>query len=333
MPLLKRGGLRLVQSVPFVSGARSQAVTITPGARFVKRLWAYIKAVAHVTGGTGAGTISTDGGAILARLFEVYKDGTPLKVGSPIAFFRIGQKYDQTDGVNRGLVSLAAGADNNIEVLVPLSFVAGSSVAPTDTLIDGRFTDTLQFFVTWDVAGVLATGEDGVLSITSGQLDLYIEDTEPFPIKNPFWSQREVETQLDGVLTSKGTRMVLPVTPGAVLRSIQLRALDAGVPSDAILNAITIRVNGNEKPVDTIGADFERAKSDHTFGNAAAAARPTGTYHVELAENGRVASTGLGGSGTGVRLNSLDLILDTTVGVGATSIIAHTVEHLPPGII
>lgn len=351
MPLLKRGSIRLVQSVPFVAGARSNAVNITPGNRFIKRLWIFIKAAILDTGGAGAGTAVQDGAARLAKLFEVYVDGKPYKVGLPASFFHIAQRYDQTSGVNVGVTNFAAAGTSNIVVLIPLSFEAQSSVAPTDTLLDGRFIDTIQFFVTWDnpnTAGVLASGQDGVLSVTSGQADVYIEDTEPFPIKNPFWIQREIETQLDGVVTSTGTRMILPVTPGSVLRAILLQSTDdglAGSVSDTVINKVTIRVNGNEKPVDTIGADFERAHATHIFGNTnfvrptaalasgADAATPRGWYHLELAEAGRVASTGLGGSGTGVRLNSLDLIMDTTVGAGTTHVLAHTVEHLPPGVI
>ena len=60
---------------------------------------------------------------------------------------------------------------------------------------------------------------------------------------------------------------------------------------------------------------------------------PVGWYHLELAEHGKVATTGLGARLGAAAINSLDLILNTGAPTGIGSIVAHTVEHVPPGLI
>lgn len=330
MPALKRGGLRLVDTLAFTSGKKMPAVKVQTGNRFYKALWFFLTGAFTVTGGTGAGTINPEGSINIVDNIQVFKDGAPYKNGAGEHFFRVNQRYDQTSGINNAIASKAAGANNVIEALIPVHFEAPSSVSPTDTLIDGRFTTDLSVYVTWGALTDYILGSDGALAFANGQIEVYVEDTDPFELKGPFWVHREIESELSPIITSAQMRFPLPITPGATLRAISFKAMDAGVVSDAILNRATIRINGQDKPIDSISAKFLRDKDNHDFGNAGIS--PQGYFHLELAEGGRVATTGLGGRGTGVKLNSLDVILDTTVGAGTTTIIAHTVEHVPPEI-
>lgn len=340
---IMRAGLRSAGTIAYPSPApaagatiRSQVFLISVPRRFVKRIWVWLTGTLTVTGGTGVGTILPDDIANLIAKLELYVDGIPVKVGSGAAFFRVAQRFDQTTGAKTGITSKAAGASNIFTCLIPLSFEALSTVSPSDTLLDGRTVQNLQFFVTWNDPTAVIKGNDGTLAIVGGQVEIFTEDTEPFPIKAPFWIHREVETVLSPVVASTQSRLVMPVTPGSVLRSILLQATDTGaggqpVPVDTLLNNATIRVNGNEKPLDTLNVAFVRARAEHVFGNPGLL--PVGYYHLELAEHGKVATTGLGARLGSAAINSLDLVFSTNAPTGTGAITAHTIEHLPPGVI
>lgn len=330
-----RKGWRSIAVVPFTAGARSQPVNIQVPSRFVKNLFVYLTGAFTITGGTGAGSINVDGSVAILKLLEFYVDGTPLKVGAGVNFFREAQVWGQTSGINLAVASKAAGANNTLNALVPLHFEAPSTVSPIDTLLDGRLVSTLTFFVTWDQLLTLVPANDGALAAVNLQVELFVEDTDPFAIKSPFWHNLERETIQSPIGTSAGTRIILPFTPGGVMRSMLIQTLDTGagvVPLavDTMLKHITLRLNGKDKPIDTVDSTFIRALNNYKFGLAGIT--PTGYYHVELDELGRVASTGLGaGLGTD-KINSVELLLDTVAPVGQGQIVVHTTEHLPPGV-
>ncbi len=341
---IMRAGLRSAGTIAYPVPApaaggqtKSPVFLISVPRRYLKRIWVFLTGQLTVTGGTGIGAILPDNIANLIGKLEFYVDGIPYKVGGGAAFFRIGQRFDQTSGVNQGVVSKAAGAVNTFLAMIPISLEALSTVNPADTLVDGRGVQNLQFFVTWNDPTAVIKGNDGALALVNTQVEIFVDDTEPFPIRAGFWIQREVETQLAPIVASLQSRLVMPVTPGAVLRHILLGAFDTGaaggqpVPVDTLLNAITIRVNGNDKPLDTLDVRFIRARAEHLFGNPTIL--PVGWYALELAEHGRVATTGLGARLGAAAINSLDLILNTNAPVGQGSILAHTVEHVPPGVI
>jgi len=325
MGLLKRGSTRLVDTFTFASGAR-QTITIQVPARFIKRLWLMLRGTLTKSAVTVPGTVHTDGPANLVQVVELLVDGRTRKFGSGPAFYRVAQRYDQTIGVNDGLNSGAAGVDA-FEALIPLLFEAPSAVSPVDTLLDGRFIKNITLNITWGTTASLIVGNTSTLALSGVTLDVYVEDTEPFPTAAPFWTFLEVETTFAGVVTSANTRLIVPFTPGAIMRALQVRAIDGSDVSDAIINTINLRLNGEEVPLNALEDDFVQARSRHEFGTDFTA---EGYYHLELTEAGRVATTGLGAKLEGQAINGIDLILDTTVGVGATSIVVHTVEHVPP---
>src|SRR5260370_42673301 len=116
---ITRAGVRTVGVMAYPTPApaagatiRSQVFLVPVARRFFKRIWIYLTGTLTVTGGTGAGTILPDNISNLISKLELYIDGIPYKVGSGAAFFRIAQRYDQTLGVNFGVVSKAAGAVN-----------------------------------------------------------------------------------------------------------------------------------------------------------------------------------------------------------------------------
>lgn len=329
MSLLRRG-LRSVQVVAATLGQRSAPVNIQVPNRFIKRIWVYVTGAFTITGGTGAGSINPEGSVRILDHLQLLVDGTPVKDGSGPQFFRQAQRYDQTTGDNVAIASKAAGANNTVEALVPLQFEGSSLVSPVDTLLDGRFVNNIILYITWANLSDLVPGNDGALAAVNLQAEVFIEDTDPFPTKSPFWTMLERETHLPGVGTSSGSRLILPFTPGAIMRGLDLMTTDGGIVSDAILKHFTLRINGQDKPIDTVAANFLRAMQNHQFGLAALF--PVGHYGVEFEENGRLATTGLGAGLQLGRITSLDLILDTVVGAGATEIIAHTVEHVPPGV-
>jgi hypothetical protein len=321
--LLKRGGERFVDSFAFVSGQR-QPMDIDLPNRYVKRVWLFLRGQLTISVVTVPGAVHPDGPVNLLDQLELRVDGRPLKFGSGASFFRLAQRYDQTEGVNGGLNAAGAGV-YDFEAAVPILFESPQTVNPFDTLLDGRRYKKLELILTWGTTASLITGNTSTLALAGVTADVYLDDTEAFPTSNPFWQNRETETTFNGIVTSAQTRLAIPFTDGAVMRAILIRALDAGVVSDAIINQITLRLNGSEEiPLNQIEDDFFQALEQHRF---AGSVQRDGWYHLELAENGRVLRTGLGANG---RLNSVDLIVDTTVGVGATSIVAHTVEYVPP---
>jgi hypothetical protein len=326
---LLRGERRLLDgsTFSFVSGARQTAQLPVP-TDFIKRLWLWVRGTLTISGVTVPGTVHTDGPANLIQTVELLVDGFPLKVGSGPAFMRIANMYDMTDGVNNGLISAGAGV-YQFEAMVPLIFEQPLSVSPFDTILIGNQIRNLVLNLTWGTTASLVFGNTSTLAITATTVQVYSETTKPFALKGPRpWLLREAETQLLNVLTSSGTRLLMPFNEGSVYRAIQLRAIDGSDLSDAVINTINFRINGGQEiPFNTIEDDFMQAYDLYHFG---ANVMADGYYHVELAEGGRILTTGLGAGVKPNQINAIEFILDTTVGAGATSIVAHTVELMQP---
>lgn len=323
--MLYKPGVRLIDTVAFTAGARVP-VDIQVPQTFMRRLLLRVFGSLNIAAGTTDGVPHVDGAANLIRSLELLVDGKTLKQGSGASFFRLAQLYHQTVGRNTGITSGAV-ATYPFEALIPILFESPSSVAPTDTFLDGRDLTSIDLNLTWGDAQpdlIIGGDRDETFSVPP-QCEIYVVETEPFVTRGGFWGLREVETTLGGVLTSTGTRLQVPFTPGAVMRAIQLRGVDGSNLSDTVINRITARLNGGDQPLRDLAGALVQDEAQHLFGIDT---RPVGYYHLELAEAGRVLSTGLGAQR---KLNAIDLILDTTVGAGATSIVAHTVEYVPPG--
>lgn len=320
---LIRPGLRLLDTFTFVAGAR-QTMDLQVPQRFIKRLWVWLRGT--LTPGAGGNLVfHNDGPVNLVQQLELLVNGKTHKFGSGAAFHRIAQQYDQTDGRNVGPAPTATAA-TTFEALIPLMFESASAVSPVDTILDGRSIKTMILNLRWGVLTdyLLSGGTAPALSAVDAQV--YIEDTEPFPTKRPFWSLRETEHQFLNIVTAGATRLALPYTPGHVLRAVQLRAIDGTNVSDAVINRLSLRLNGQVTPFQDLEDDFLQAWQLHKFGRDSV---PEGYYFLELPENGRIATTGLGAGGAPI--TDVEIVADTTVGAGATSIVAHTVEHVPPG--
>lgn len=321
--LLKRGGLRLLDTFNFVAGAR-QTLDLQVPQRFIKRLYVWLRGT--LTPGAGGNLVfHADGPVNLVQGLELLLNGKTHKFGSGASFFRVAQIYDQTEGRNSGPAPTATTA-TTFEALIPLLFEGPSSVSPIDSLVDGRTIKNMILNLRWGVLTdyLLSGGTAPALSAVDAQV--YIEDTDPFPTKAPFWSLRETEHQFLNVVTAGQTRFAIPYTPGHILRAVQLRAIDGTNLSDAVINKISLRLNGEETPIQDVEDDFFQALALHQFGRVTP---PDGYYHVEMAENGRVMTTGMGAAGKPI--TDVEIVCDTTVGAGATSVIAHTVELVPPG--
>lgn len=327
MPL-SRGGLRLVDGATFAfaSGGR-QTLQIPVPAKFIKRIYLFLQGTLTVSAVTVPGTIHSDGPANLVQLLELLVDGFPLKVGAGPSFLRIAQKYDQTEGVNNGLFTGAAGV-YTFEAMIPLLLEMPSSVSPIDSYLDGRKVRNIVLNLTWGTTASIVIGNTSTLALSGTTVQVYLDETAPFAVKGDFWKMRESEVTLAGVLTSPSTRFLLPFNDRSVYRSIQLRAIDGSDLSDAIINTLSFRINGGQEiPLNTLDDDFFQALGNHIFG---VDVMPDGYYHLEVSEGGRVLTTGLGSQAKPGEINSLEIIADTTVGAGATSIVAHLVEMMPP---
>lgn len=324
MGRFKRGELRLIDTFNFVSGQRQQIELSVPE-KFLQRLWLNIRGTLTISAVTVPGTIHRDGAAQSVANVQLDLDGQPLKIGSLASFLRLAQRYDETSGANFGLVSPAAGV-YPFQCVVPLFFESVRSVNPLDTLVDGRFVKNMVLTLTWGTAAAMLVDETSTTALSALTAEVYFEDTEPFVTEAPFWRFEEFETLHDNILTNQQTRLILPYKLGSILRAVQLRAVDDNDLSDDIINALTLRINGGEQPWRDVEDDFLKAWSQHRFGLDSVA---DGYYHLELAENGRVMSTGLG-AGNQELINTLDILADTTVGVGATSILSHLVQYVPP---
>ena len=318
-----RGELKLIDTFNFVSGQRQQRELSVPE-KFIKRLWISVRGTLTISGVTVPGTIHQDGPSRAIATVQLDLDGQPLKIGSLSSFLRLSQRYDESAGSNFGLVSPAAGV-YPFQVVVPLFFESQRSVNPLDSLVDGRFVKNMVLTLTWGAAADMLVGNTSTVALTALSAEIYFKDTEPFPIDFAFWRFEEFETLHDNIITNQQSRLILPYKLGSVLRAIQLRAIDGADVSDDVINALTLRINGGEQPWRDVEDDFLRASSQHEFGLDSVA---EGYYHLELAENGRVLSTGLG-AGNQELINTLDILADTTVGVGATSIVSHLVQYVP----
>lgn len=325
----KRGQISLLDGDTFTFAASTRQVVQLPiPATYLKRLWLNLRGTLTVSAVTVPGLPHLDGPANLIGQVELLVDGFPLKVGRAAHFLRIAQKYDQTEGVNAGILSGAAGV-YNFQALIPLMFEMPASVGPFDSVEDGRLIRNMTLALTWGTTGDLIVGNTSTLALTNTTCEVYLEDTEPNfqRNENDIFRFRQTDTSFLGIVTSAGTRLILPVPDlGGVFRSILLKSIDGANLSDAIINnVVALRVNGSDEvPFNNIEDDFFQAQALYHFGMDF---MPDGYYHIELAEGGLVRTTGLGARG--VEIKSLDAILNTTVGAGATSITAHVCELFP----
>lgn len=332
MPNFLRGHMGLVDAstLSFAAGTR-QPLQIPVPATYLKKLWINLRGTLTISAVTVPGTIHRDGPVNLVRNIELLIDGYPLKVGRLAHFFRIAQRYDATQAVNNGLFTGAAGV-YDFQAVVPLFFESPASVGPFDTIEDGRTIRNMFLYLTWGDTGDLVVGNTSTLALTNTTAEVYVEDTEPnFDRSGQPYRLRETDTTQANVGTSASTRMPIPFTEGGVIRSILLKAVDNTNLSDAVINTlVALRVNGGEEePLKNLEDDFLQALTLYEAGGLSALVE--GYYHLETCERGRPLTTGLGAGG-GKPLNSLDLVLDTTVGgtsAAATSIIAHVMELVP----
>ena len=327
---LKRGGRRLIDSFNTFTASTRFTMDIEVPQRFIKNLFVWVRGTLTISAVTVPGTVHTDGPANIVGQLELLVDGKTVKIGSGASFLRMAQKYMQSSLINNGLISANAGV-YPFEVFIPLMFEMPSSISPIDALLDGRFVSNMTLNLTWNAAANLIVNNTSTLALTGVTAQVYIDDTEPFDTgARKFWTFREIETTIAGIVTNVTSRLEVPFSPGNILRAIQIRSIDGVDLSDAIINSLNLRINGGEEtPYADLEDDFLQSLALAEFG---VDYLPDGYYHLELAEGGRPAMTGLGAKLEGQAVNSVDLIANTTVGVGATSIVLHTAEMVPPEI-
>lgn len=325
----RRGQLSLLDdsTFAFVSGTRQTAQLPVPGT-FIKRLWLHLRGTLTVSVVTVPGTVHADGPVNLVRNIELLLDGDPVKVGRLAHFFRLAQKYDKTLGVNSGLVGAGAGV-YEFEAVIPLLFAMPDSKGAFDTVEDGRSIRNMVLNLTWGTTADLIFGNTSTLALTGTSVAVYLEDTEPFPRVGTPYRFKESDTSYLNIVTSVGSRLQVPFTGGGVIRSLMLKAVDGSDLSDAVINSVVaVNVNGKEEvPFDNIEDDFFQAYAQHLFGLGFQP--PEGYYFIEFAERGLVLTTGLGARVPAQSFNSLEVVANTTVGVGATSIVGHLAEVVP----
>lgn len=327
--MLKRGNVKLLDTFTFVSGQRQTRDLQVPS-KFLQRLYCNMNGQLTVSAVAVPGTVHADGASNLLNNVELQLDGKTLKNASGPSYLRVANRYAPTVGQNNGIYSAGAGV-YLFNATIPLFFEAIGSVSPQDTLVDGRAIKTMTMNLTWGTTASLIFGNTSTLALANVTCDIYAKYTEPFETAAPFWAFREIDTQcLNPVTTSGQSRMPIPFNPGSVMRSIQLRAIDGNDLSDAMINSVNLRINGGEEtPLESLEDDFASSLPLYEEGGDF---DPTGYIHLELAENGKVAMTGLGAKLAGKSINSIDIVANTTAPVSGTgNITAHTCEHVPPG--
>lgn len=336
MGLLKRGGLRQIDTRVFVAGQR-QTIDVQVPKRFMQNLYLTVEGRLDISNVVVPGVVHNDGAANLITDVELLVDGKTLKKGSGASFLRAAQIFYGTYGANDGIVGAGAG-QYPFRVVIPLKFETPHSLSPIDSLLDGRAVHTMTLNITWGTTASLVYGNTSTLAFgVTPTVELEMEDTEPFPTKGPFWMNREVETVVlaaNPLATAAQTRLIIPFQPGAIMRGIQLRAVDGGALgvndlSDTIINRTTLRINGEEAPFNLVPTGLLKNWPNYEFGGNGI--RALGYLHVELSENGKPLMTGLGAKVSGAAVNTVDIIADISASVGNGQVIAHTMELVPPG--
>jgi hypothetical protein len=327
MRQFKRGQLTLLDGNTFAFVANTRQTSQLPvPSTYLKKLWLSLRGTLTVSAVTVPGTIHADGPANLVSNIELLIDGYPLKTGKLPHFLRMSQLYFKTDGVNDGLVSAGAGA-YDFQALVPLCFEMPASAGRFDTVEDGRTIKNMVLNLTWGATSDLVVGNTSTLALTNTTVQVYVEDTEPNFERDPktIYRFRETDTVFNNIVTSGGSRLLIPYTEGSIMRAVSLKSVDGSDLSDAIINTIIgVRINGGQEvPFNTIEDDFFQAYAKYLFGQDQMF---EGYYHIEFAEDELVLTTGLGAGVSRGQLNTLEVIADTTVGAGATSITAHIAE-------
>lgn len=320
----------LVDSGTLVYGAGARKLlSIDLPKQFIKRVWLYIHGPVVISGVTVPGRPHFDGFANLIQNIEAQLDGKPYKLDAAGAFFRMGQNYDATDGLNSGLVSGAAGT-YNCHALIPLCCEMPGSPTPIDTLLSGLKHRKMQLYVTFGDGTSLIVGNTSTVTPGAISVDVYMETVDPFPIEagHDFHYLKETVTPFQVAATVASLGLPLEYEDGTQLRAVQFRAYDGTQLSDDVMNSITLKLNGKtEIPLNTLGKKYLQGLRKHRLG---VDTNPTGYLHVELADNGLVLTTGLGAKLLPNQLTSIRFEADVTLGAGATQIMAHAIYVAPP---
>jgi hypothetical protein len=239
-----------VIDAPAFAEQKQQSVRL-PSGDVINALLLRLRFDLVVTGGTGVGTVYSDGLFRLIRAVTVRYDGTDqVTLTGPTlrvlnALFQP-EEWPQTPPVN-----LAVGTQEvELQAFIPLNMPwsnDGEDFALPTTLVRAP-----EFLVDWGVASDLYTGEDAVsVAINNADVDLYSfpveESGKPPQAFFPF-----LTTRAELPVTQAGSRVKLKLENlrrGMEIRAVLLEAFEGGTAgadheySDALVTAASLNLN------------------------------------------------------------------------------------------
>jgi hypothetical protein len=206
-----------------------------------------------MTGGSGVGTMFADALFRLFQLVTVTTGGEPqlTLTGQTInaimsALYPTNYQHDQP-------VSLAAAASESVECFLYLPFAQPHSFDPLATALPSYVwpQQPQQLVVDFDAAGVVASGEDGVIGFTAPQLEVrevQVLDENMDPTVRDF--MRIVQTEQNIGAASSREQVYLPgMTPGEEIRLVLVETFDntgAFVYTNTIVSHLRLIVAGQD---------------------------------------------------------------------------------------
>lgn len=213
--------------------------------------------------------------------------------------------------------------DHAFSCLIALDLVDLLGKVPLDTMFNSNGLSTLDLSVTWGDAedlvviggATLTWGVTPTLSVTSIESFGDIEPKQQLILNTEY-----VAADSEVIATTDKHQIVLAT--GNFFRTLILKATDAGVPENNIINNITLK-SGNEVFMNIPGVNLR----EQNKGKYKLETMPAGFYVIDFAKYGSLADLL-----DATNMDSLKLELNVTKGAGETRVRVVAQEFIMPAV-
>jgi hypothetical protein len=242
-----RYGSEKIQAPRISAGAVGESQGI-PRVGVLHSLVIYLTATLTVTGGTGVGTIVSDGLFRFLKRFGINAAGAPMQSWDGRWLFLVSRLFFPTTYEQTPVASLAAGASNNIALTLEVPFFMPHSSSPDEFALPAQFAATPEMIADYGTAADLVTGADGALTLSGLALEVRRREIQGIP-PSPNYSAliaRPYERTVDA--TSSDLEIDFQgIVPGMEIRAVLVRAEVDGEYNDTVINRLALHVD--DKPI------------------------------------------------------------------------------------
>jgi len=193
-----------------------------------------------LTGGSSDPTYRAEAETGLIQRIEIIANGKDTIKSYSMSELRALNLFRMHTAPQISKAAISGAADYLIRAACVINFVMPDGYNPVDTLLRSRNLSTLQLKITFGtLTANVITGGDRAATVKSGS-KIYVTSRESFglPADAPVNLNKEFSQQNE--VTGASQKLDLNVAVGNIIKSIMLRATDAGVPEDDIIESVQL---------------------------------------------------------------------------------------------